>query len=149
MACKFCDFASGKSSVHATGYPFIALHKTRNTVSFLSQDIPEHENSHILVIPKKHYTKLEDLPKSLLHEIMDHVALAARVTKRTHKGCNILVNEGSCAQQFVPHVHVHIIPRDKHDRITIEKFKKKRMTIKQFLMMHEKVKAEFSTSKRK
>ena len=68
MDCIFCEFVSGKRKIHRSGYPFITINETQNTISFMAIDIPATEDGHLLVIPKIHFTYIEDLPNSILHE---------------------------------------------------------------------------------
>ena len=149
-SCDFCDFVEGKEKKHTSGLPFITLYETKNTVSFLSEDIPLNKDSHILVIPKKHYTELENMPENIRHELIDHVALAERVLKRLHGACNVLQNDGRSSGQSVFHVHFHIIPRDKEDKIEIERWKHGKYPLKKFIENHNKLKKLFEeTSKLK
>lgn len=143
LDCKFCDFQKGKLKKHQQGYPFLILHETPNTISFLSQDIPLNKDAHILVIPKDHYSELENMPKKIRHELIDHVALATKVLKRTHGACNILQNDGKSAGQYIFHVHFHVVPRDKEDGIEIETWPKGKFPLKDFKNSHEKLKEAF------
>ena len=120
MKCLFCDFVSGKRKNHSTGHLFEAINKTKNTMLFMAIDIPATEDGHLLVIPKKHFRYMEDLPKDILHELIDHAILVSKALRKTHQGCNILINDGKSAGQWVMHTHFHIIPRDKGDKIKIE-----------------------------
>ena len=55
-----------------------------------------------------------------------------KLLRKTHSGCNLLLNDGQSAGQHVLHTHVHIIPRDKRDRIKIQTWKHKKMTKEEF-----------------
>jgi histidine triad (HIT) family protein len=72
---------------------------------------------HTLVIPKKHYdTLFFMLPKEVgdLYSLVSIVAKAV-VYAISADGFNIGQNNGRSANQIIPHVHVHIIPRFKND----------------------------------
>ena len=140
--CIFCDFITGKRKIQMNGLPFIPLKETKNTLSFLSMSFPEKEDGHILVIPKKHYVYVEDTPKNVRHELIDHTVLIAKTLRRTHEGCNILLNDGKSAGQCVFHMHYHIIPRDKGDEIKIEIWKNKKLSEKKFRELHKFIKKE-------
>jgi len=86
-------------------------------------DQPAHRHDHVLVIPRMHYPDLESLPDPVRNDLFAHVQKVAAVVRRKHGGCNILINDGKAAGQFVMHAHVHIIPRDKGDGIQIEKWR--------------------------
>ncbi len=145
MNCIFCAFGKGTQKTHANGFPFETLLTLKNTISFLSTDLPATEDGHVLVIPKKHFENMEDIPKNSLHELIDHVSLLTRVLRKTHSGCNILLNDGKSAGQRVFHTHFHVIPREKNDKIIIEKFKRKNLTKKEFITLHKVIKQEIDS----
>lgn len=147
--CKFCEFLRGNAMRHEKGYPFIILHETKKSVSFLSEDIPENKDAHILVIPKKHYQDMIKIPPDVLDDLIEHVALACSVIEKRHGGYNILLNNGRSANQIIPHTHFHIIPRDKHDHIRVEVWKRARIPLAQFINLHKSLQKEFSTLTKK
>ena len=143
MECIFCGFVSGKRKLNENGYPFIPLHKTKNTLSFLATDFPAHEDGHTLVIPKKHFKSVEDIPKKILHELAEHAVLASKIARKYHSGCNILINIGKSAGQYIYHAHFHVIPRDFNDNIKIEVWKLKKLPLKDFIILSEKLQKDF------
>ena len=148
MGCIFCEFITGKRKIQSkNGIPFMALNKTKNTLSFLSMDFPDKEDGHVIVIPKKHFENLEDIPKYILHELIDHVILIINVLREKHGGCNVLLNDGKTAEQSVIHAHFHIIARDKGDKIRIEVWKRKNLSIKDFKKLHKSIKREIKRIK--
>lgn len=72
---------------------------------------------HNLVIPKKHYKTLFDMPKSEVGKLFEKVWLIAKATLKALKadGIHIGQNNGRAARQVIDHVHVHIIPRFYED----------------------------------
>ncbi len=142
--CLFCDFVNGKRKRQENGLPFIVLHETPNTLSFLSMSFPEKEDAHVLVIPKNHFTYLEDVPKYIQHELIDHVVLIAKILRETHEGCNIFLNDGRTAGQTIFHVHYHIIPRDRKDKIRIEVWKRRRPTSAEFRKLNNFLKKKLN-----
>jgi len=68
---------------------------------------------HTLVIPKLHYDNLLGMPSrevGCLYSLVPKIAKA--VTEAVNAdGFNVGQNNGKAANQIVPHVHVHIIPR--------------------------------------
>lgn len=140
MKCTFCSFVKGERKNSYNGYPFLPLHVTKNTISFLSIDFPASVDGHILVIPTKHAVSITDLSLQCRHELMDHVVRVVTTLKKNHDGCNVLLNEGKIAGQYVGHVHFHIIPRNKMDGITVEKWKTKNMTLEKYVSLSEKLK---------
>lgn len=106
--CVFCKIANGEM-------PAAKLLEDKKVVSFL--DINPVNHGHILVMPKKHYETIMDIPGRELAKVMEMVpALAKAVTEVTNAdGLNIFQTNKPCAGQTIPHVHFHIIPRHKND----------------------------------
>jgi histidine triad (HIT) family protein len=71
------------------------------------------DTGHSLVIPKKPYEKITDMPKNEIGELFSLVPqIANAILKATNAvAFSIAQNNGKEAKQIVPHVHVHIIPR--------------------------------------
>lgn len=88
-------------------------------IAFL--DISPISKGHTIVIPKKHYSNLEDIPDYALTELYKVVKSLATMIHEKLKidGYNILQNNFTAAGQVIKHFHVHIIPRNFDD----EKFR--------------------------
>ncbi len=143
MHCIFCDFVSGRRKRHKNRFPFKKLHETKSVVAFLSVDFPATENGHTIVIPKRHFKLLEKVPGKILAELMEEIKLISRVLMRSNGGVNVLLNNGRCAGQKVPHVHFHVIPRNTGDHIDVEHFRRKRMSLIDFERLHKELKKRF------
>ncbi len=146
--CIFCDFVSGKWKTHQNRFKFEILEETKNTISFLSIDFPHPKKEHILVIPKKHYENLEDCPKKILHELIEHTSLISKAVRLENDGANILLNDGESAEQSVMHCHFHIIPRNKKDGIKIELWKRANITENDYHKLNTKVKKLIKKAKK-
>ncbi len=86
-------------------------------------DLAQTTKGHTLVMPKKHYADITEIPDDELAYLMKVVkSLAQKITTNLGaSGFNILVNTKEVAGQSVMHLHVHIIPRyDEEDTIKIE-----------------------------
>lgn len=112
MDCIFCKIANGdiKSA---------KLYEDENIISFL--DIAPSNKGHALVLPKKHFETLLDLPDEMSRSM---ISTAKRIAKALSavtgsEGFNVLVNNKRVAGQVVPHVHMHVIPRFKDDSICL------------------------------
>ena len=72
---------------------------------------------HTLVMPKKHYARVNDLTEKQFCALYERVhGLNKLITSRIGAAAShISVNDGAAANQLVPHVHVHIIPRNVDD----------------------------------
>ena len=71
------------------------------------------DTGHSLVIPKKPYEKIIDMPKNEVAKLFSLVPeIANAILKATGAvAFSIAQNNGKEAKQIVPHVHIHIIPR--------------------------------------
>jgi len=102
--CIFCRIVAGDM-------PCARVHEDEQCMAFM--DINPLQSGHILVIPRKHYELLTDMPgddASALAAVLPRLARAV-VAATGAEGFNILQANGSCAGQVVAHVHFHIIPR--------------------------------------
>lgn len=74
---------------------------------------------HTLIVPKQHYNNLLEMPTEIVGEMYSLVpTLAKAITSVINSdGFNINQNNGKSANQIVPHVHVHIVPRYSAEKI--------------------------------
>lgn len=72
---------------------------------------------HVLVLPRKHYATIFEMPAAEVGRLFTKAAEVACAVKETLgcEGLNMGQNNGSTAAQIIPHVHVHIIPRYPQD----------------------------------
>ena len=72
---------------------------------------------HTLVLPKKHHKDIFTMGDDEIGKLFSTVSFLAKgiVKALDAKGLNIGQNNGRAANQIVPHVHVHIIPRYNND----------------------------------
>jgi diadenosine tetraphosphate (Ap4A) HIT family hydrolase/protein-tyrosine-phosphatase len=140
----FYNFVQGRWK-HRNGFPFLPLYETKHSIAFMSIDIPEREDGHVLVIPKKRYPRLEEIPDRILSDLIKTVSIVGRALTLSHEGYNVLLNNGRSAGQYIYHTHFHIIPRKENDNIEIELWKNRTLTKKQFLKLNNKIKKNIKT----
>lgn len=71
---------------------------------------------HTLIIPKKHFENVMDMPASLGRELIDIVKAVAEIRfKEGAEGFNLIQNNFEAAGQVVMHAHFHVLPRKKDD----------------------------------
>ena len=106
MDCIFCKIISGQ-------IPSKIIQETTHSVAFL--DAFPLAKGHTLVIPKKHHVKIQDMSNeensdlfSLVHKVLSKVD---RLTGATL----VAIHNGKDAGQEIPHVHVHLVPRNTGD----------------------------------
>jgi histidine triad (HIT) family protein len=106
--CIFCKIVAGQ-------IPALRVFEDEAVLAFL--DVGPLAEGHVLVIPKRHYHRLEDMPADAVADLARHLPRLGRaVMKATSApGYNVLQNNGREAGQVVGHVHVHIIPRAAGD----------------------------------
>jgi histidine triad (HIT) family protein len=106
--CVFCKIVNGEISTKKT-------YEDDNFIGFL--DAHPKADGHSLIVPKKHFKSILDMPSSLGEEMLDTVKEVALglVKIGNAEGFNIVVNSGESAGQVVHHFHIHIIPRKNGD----------------------------------
>ena len=106
--CIFCKIIAGQIPCHK-------LYEDDDVLAFL--DIGPLSRGHCLIIPKEHYTTIDQMPAGLASAcaaVLPRLSQAV-VTATGAAGWNVLQNNGAIAGQEVSHVHFHIIPRSEGD----------------------------------
>ena len=106
--CIFCKIIEGTAPCHK-------IYEDEETLAFL--DIAGDAEGHTLVIPKQHMETLMDCKEETLTRLMETVKLVSQhyVEHCGYQGVNVLNASGKSAQQSVPHLHFHVIPRRDND----------------------------------
>ncbi len=90
--------------------PASIIYEDENHIAFL--DINPMEKWHTLVVPKKEYETIFDMPE---WEFLELQKIVYKISKHYENildcGINILQNNKTVAGQEVMHVHFHVIPR--------------------------------------
>jgi histidine triad (HIT) family protein len=72
---------------------------------------------HTLVITREHFATLEDVPPDLLAPFFGVVQRVSKVFGPALGAEGTLVAINTRVSQSVPHVHAHVVPRRKGDRL--------------------------------
>ena len=75
-------------------------------------DISPSAPVHMLVIPRKHYTSIEDFSESDAQLIGKMLLVARKVARDaglSENGYRITMNTGAHGGQAVPHFHIHVL----------------------------------------
>jgi histidine triad (HIT) family protein len=72
---------------------------------------------HTLAIPRRHIATLEDIPVELLAPFFSAVQRLSRAFAPALGAEGSLVAINTRISQSVPHVHAHVVPRRKGDRL--------------------------------
>ena len=111
LNCIFCKISNG--SIPAT-----KVYESDNVLAFM--DVSPIEKGHVLVIPKRHWPSILEIPFAECDDIecSEELMYIVRVTAKAicmafADGVNILQANGTCAGQTVNHLHFHIVPRSE------------------------------------
>ncbi len=107
--CIFCKILKKE-------IPAKIVFENESNIAFL--DNHPISKGHTIIVPKKHYQNLEDIPEEILCETLKTVKNVAKLLRSKLKieGYNILQNNFEAAGQAIRHFHVHIIPRNQKDK---------------------------------
>lgn len=109
-SCVFCRIVRKQA-------PASIVYEDREVIAFL--DIRPLNKGHTLVIPKAHHADIFDTPTdqiSQVHRVTKQIALA--VKKAVHAdGISIIQQNGEAAGQDIFHLHVHVVPRFKGQKL--------------------------------
>ena len=101
--CLFCQIVAGK-------IPAKKVYEDEDVVAF--DDIQPQAPVHVLVVPKKHVSTLNDLAPeddALAGKLLRVAARVARDRGIADRGWRATVNVGRDAHQLVFHVHLHLM----------------------------------------
>jgi histidine triad (HIT) family protein len=110
VECVFCRILRGELAAQR-------VHEDEACVAIL--DVNPVAPGHVLVLPREHHETWIELPD----ELAGRVARTSRIVARAvlaatgAAGFNLLVNNGRCSGQAIPHAHVHVIPRREADGV--------------------------------
>jgi len=113
MDCLFCKIVNGD-------IPCYKIYEDKFVLAFL--DINPDCDGHTLIIPKKHFTDLDDIDSDTLNSInVSAKKVKKLLEERLHcDGISLLQNNG--AVQEIKHYHLHLKPHYK-DKKSIELIK--------------------------
>ena len=106
MSCLFCEIANGEASA-------TIVFEDEISVAFL--DHRPLFPGHTLLVPRKHFETLSDLPAELVAPFFKNVQLLARAVELAREAEGSFVAMNNRVSQSVPHLHVHVVPRRRKD----------------------------------
>jgi len=122
--CPFCRIASGKAQASI-------VYEDEHVLAFM--DLNPVDVGHTLVIPRKHWENIYEIPEETLTKLITLVKRVCIAVKKTvdTEGIKIIQLNGRAAGQVVFHLHFHIIPassnsgvwRRHHGRLASERTK--------------------------
>ncbi len=104
--CRFCAIVRGEMPA-----PIIFA----DDVSLAFLDHRPLFAGHTLLVPRAHLATLAELPEDLTGPFFRNVRLLARAVEEGMAAEGSFVAVNNRVSQSVPHLHVHIVPRRRHD----------------------------------
>src|SRR5688572_10626959 len=96
--CLFCRIIAGE-------IPAKKVHEDGDVIAF--EDINPQAPTHVLVIPRRHISSLNDLTEADNATIGTVITRAAEIARKKHlhtEGYRVVINHGSAAGQSVFHI---------------------------------------------
>ena len=104
--CLFCSVAEREVPAHL-------VYESPAVVAFL--DHRPLFPGHTLVVPRAHVATLRDLDPELRDELFARVQLVAAAVQDAMGAAGCFVAMNNVVSQSVPHLHVHVVPRNPKD----------------------------------
>jgi len=106
VSCLFCAIVAGTE-------PAYVVFDTDDTMAFL--DTRPLFPGHTLLVPKEHYETLMDLPGALIAPLFTQAQRLAGAMEVAFSAAGSFVAINNRVSQSVPHLHVHVVPRNRKD----------------------------------
>jgi histidine triad (HIT) family protein len=106
--CVFCEIMAGRA-------PADLVYEDELTVAFV--DPRQHNPGHVLVVPRKHVSDIRLLELPIGAALMSTLIKITIAVDRAfpNRGMSLWHSVGPAAFQEVPHMHVHVHPRQLGD----------------------------------
>jgi len=105
--CTFCKITRKEA-------PASIVYEDEKVLAFMS--IRPINIGHTLIVPKKHYKNIYEIPEeevAYLYKIVKKIAYTVQKAVDA-EGIRIVQNNGEAAGQVIFHMHVHVIPMNKN-----------------------------------
>jgi histidine triad (HIT) family protein len=104
--CLFCRIVAGEVESHR-------VFEDDVTVAFLDSRPLFH--GHTLLVPREHHETLWDLPDELIAPLFANAKRLSAAVRDAMGAQGAFVAMNNVVSQSVPHLHVHIAPRNRKD----------------------------------
>lgn len=108
MDCIFCKINNGE-------IPSYTIYEDK--IVRVMMDISPVSNGHMLIIPKNHYSNIDDISSDVLYHIMDISREMHKLLKEKLNIDGLTLCQNNDYGQEVKHYHMHLIPRYNGDNI--------------------------------
>jgi histidine triad (HIT) family protein len=106
MSCAFCEIVAGER-------PAYVVLDDGPVVAFL--DMRPLFKGHTLLVPRTHYETLADLPPELLPAFFGAAQRLSVIMETVLGAAGSFVAMNNRISQSVPHLHAHVVPRNRKD----------------------------------
>ena len=108
--CEFCRIVRGEERA-------LIVCESADCLAFFPTE--PATRGHTLVIPREHVSDLWLVPERLETSLMRMVVRVGRALQKAlqPEGMNLISSAGEAASQSIFHLHLHLVPRWKGDRI--------------------------------
>lgn len=104
--CRFCAIVAGELEAEI-------VFESPHAIAFL--DNRPLFPGHTLLIPREHHEALWDLPGELVGPLFADARLLALAVREAMGAQGAFVALNNVVSQSVPHLHVHVVPRNRKD----------------------------------
>jgi len=104
--CSFCAIVAREVDAEI-------VHSDETTLAFL--DHRPLFPGHVLLVPREHHETIEDLPPTLVEPLFSTARTLAGAVRRAMGSQGSFVALNNKVSQSVPHLHVHVVPRNRKD----------------------------------
>jgi histidine triad (HIT) family protein len=104
--CLFCRIVAGEEAAHV-------VFEDETCVAFL--DARPLFPGHSLLVPREHHETLWDLPDELIAPLFANAKRLSAAVREAMGSQGAFVAMNNVVSQSVPHLHVHIAPRNRKD----------------------------------
>jgi histidine triad (HIT) family protein len=104
--CVFCEIVAGRTPAHVVLDDDVFM-------GFL--DVRPLFPGHTLLVPREHHETLGDLPVPLVGPLFERARRLAQVMEDGLGAAGSFVAMNNRISQSVPHLHVHVVPRNRKD----------------------------------
>jgi histidine triad (HIT) family protein len=133
--CIFCKIVAGE-------IPSTKIYEDDTALAFM--DIMPLNKGHLLVIPKEHYDNILEVDPETYGKLYTVIRRMAGAVKEALNpdGMNVLQLNGKAANQVVPHVHLHLVPRWEGDGLTVSAWEPVPGNMEEIAGVAEEIKAK-------
>ena len=104
-SCPFCKIARHDDAFR--------VFEDEHTIAFL--DHRPLFPGHCLLIPRRHFATIQDLPDSLIASLFGNMRMLSAAVELGMHAEGTFIAANNRVSQSVPHFHVHVVPRRRKD----------------------------------